>query len=260
MSHSKEELATPAAGTPAALDYYDVTNRSFRLLMFITGTVVSADYASWVLRKRLDGEDWHQISNPDELAQREPGVGTKKLRDQKQALLEMFFLRFVDSFQCYLVDLLRAVLKKQPRVLTSNQPSFSSEYFLQFGTMEELMNDIVESKINSLSYQGFTKLRRWCAERGVSLSVRGDDADAIVELVATRNVITHSRGVIDEKYVRAVKNSRYNVGEVRRLDTDELIDCVTLLNRTVNQTDNAVATKYDLDQVSFAEVSTSTDD
>ncbi len=257
MHDSQKESATPAAGTHAARDYYQVTNRSLGLLMFITGTVVRTDYVARILRKRLGGEDWRDISDPDELAKREPGENTKILRDQKQALLEMFFLRFVHNFECYLVDLLREVLKKQPKVLTDSQPSFSSEYFLQFGTMEELLNDVIESKINNLSYQGFSKLRRWCSERGVPLVVRDEDADAIVELVATRNVLVHSRGVIDRKYVRTVESSRFSIGEVRRLDVDELMERFALLNRTVSQTDQAIAAKFELEQIPLVESSAS---
>lgn len=44
--------------------------------------------------------------------------------------------------------------------------------------------------------------------------------DTLIEIIATRNIITHNRGLIDEKYLRTVNCSDYKFGERRELEVE----------------------------------------
>jgi hypothetical protein len=102
-------------------------------------------------------------------------------------------------------------------MLRTAQPTLSLEYVLQFQTIDALAQDVIEAKVNSLSYQGFPELEAWCDKKGIPLVVPEGEREAVSELIATRNLITHNRGRVDERYLRNVRQSRYRIGDKRTL-------------------------------------------
>ena len=156
----------------------------------------------------------------------------------------MFVARSVDNFERYLVDLIRAVLQKQPAMLKSRQQSLTLEEILQHSTINDLVHSIIEARVNSLSYEGFDSVLQWCVDRGIPLEVPQGKRDDVVELIATRNLIAHSRCIIDERYVRTVRGTTRTVGEVRRLEVEDLEKCMELLTSIVVATDKSAAKKF----------------
>ena len=71
----------------------------------------------------------------------------------------MFLTRIVDNFQVYLTEIIRMVLRKRPEILSGRKQEISLGYILDFNSIESLTQDIIEAKVNSLSYDGFVKLK-----------------------------------------------------------------------------------------------------
>jgi hypothetical protein len=59
--------------------------------------------------------------------------------------------------------------------------------------------------------------------RSVDRLVDSELFDQLADLDATRHVIVHNRSIVDERYVRAVRNSWFSLGEFRSID-DRVID------------------------------------
>jgi hypothetical protein len=266
MSEHREERKTscehadpakfPEVATAAAARYFKASCDTFHLFMFVLQTAVSSDYAQHVASNyfeeaaRSDGNPGAPLgkcaSNPDELATTKQGPRLRFLRERSQTLFEMFTARCVDNFQTYLVDIVRQVLRVRPEMLNSSQPSVSLEEVLKYKDMKEFINDLIERKVNALSSEGFVDLQDWCQKRGIPMLLTNADQDAVVELVATRNLISHGRGLIDERYSRAVRTSTLAVGALRKLKVDYLLNAFALLNRIVTETDSAVAVKFQI--------------
>lgn len=68
----------------------------------------------------------------------------------------------------------------------------------------ELTFDEIEGKVNSLSYDGFGALEDWCIARGVPIVVPEEARDKIIEIIATRNIITYNKGRVDKRFIRAL--------------------------------------------------------
>ena len=64
-------------------------------------------------------KDWKDTT-PLDLAKRDPGPGIRELRKHRQQFVEMFISRSVDNFQCYVVQLVREVLRIRPEILKSS--------------------------------------------------------------------------------------------------------------------------------------------
>ncbi len=247
--HDHDIPEVPKDGTKAAQAYFRAASSDFGLFHFIIDVVLRGDYIAFVAKQALEGRDEYKKVEPSELATTEPGPRTKFLRKNRQVLLEMFLGRLVDNFQAYLVDLVRTVLHAKPAMLSTRQQTLTLEELLRYDRIEDLVHDIIERRVNALTYEGFLELQSWCAERGLEVQVLQADGDAVVELIATRNVIAHNRGLVDEKYMRAAPKVRFNLGEVRELKVDDLFDALALLHRVVAETDRLAAEKFQLSTV-----------
>lgn len=208
--------------------------------------VLHSDFSAYVAKQALDDKEWKD-QDPVKLARFSPGPLTKHLRENRQSLLEMFLARAVDNFQRYLVEMLRETLRKQPAILKSRENSLSLETVLGFTSIDELIHQVIERKVSSLAYQGFMELQEWAADKGIPL--RSSNAMAITELIATRNLIVHNRCIVDEKYLRVVKESALKVGDIRAIEVGDFMNALELLLQAVQEIDAAVASKFNLDLV-----------
>jgi hypothetical protein len=241
-------LPPPTYGTSALEAYTRASMADVRFFSFICDTVISSDYIAHVAKQALDGVELKE-KRPSELAQSEPGTRTIFLRRNSQALLEMFIARLVDNFQKYLVDLIREILRSKPTMLSTKLQTMTLEDVLKHDSIEALVHDVIERRVNTLSYDGFADLQKWCSERGIQIEVAPDKRDSIVELISTRNIIAHNRGFVDERYLRSVNNSKFKVGDCRKLEVDELFRGLKLLNEVVFETDSAAQRKFGLTAV-----------
>lgn len=243
----------PERGSVALLEYYWAVSAHFRLLSLLIDTVLSGDYVVHVAESALDGSEDYKDLSPSELATTDPGPRTRALRQSRQELLEMFLSRLVDNFQVFIVDIVRAVLHEKPEILKSRQQQVSIEYILEFESVDDLVQDLIEGKVNSLTYEGFRDLQDWCDAKGIPLLVPEDQTDAITDLIGLRNLIVHNRCVVDAKYLRTVSGSDLEIGERVEIDIDEVFEHLNLLNTIANTTDAAVCGKFGLERVEISE-------
>ena len=138
------------------------------------------------------------------------------------------------------------VLRKRPEILSGRKQEISIGYILSFNSIESLTQDIIEAKVNSLSYDEFGEIEEWCNGRGIPLLVPDGERDRVVELIATRNLIVHNRAVVDDRFKKAVTSSPFDVGKQRTLEIDDFLDGLDLLNRIVTVSDGAIAGKFSL--------------
>jgi hypothetical protein len=241
----------PSEGTAAALAYVRASYADNRFFHFIIDNVVRGDYVVYVAKQTLDGKDY-KAKNPSDLVRMDPGPRTKYLRENSQVFLEMFVSRLVDNFQKYLVDVIREVLHSKPSMLSTRQQSLTLEEVLKYERIEDLVHDVIERKVNSLSYEGFAEVQKWCAEKGIQIKVPAARQAAVSELIATRNIIAHNRGLVDERYARTVRGSKSQVGTCRILNADYFFNAGSLLNDIVFKTDDATRNKFRLLAVKMA--------
>lgn len=245
------EMNWPERATEQAAEYFDAANKNLGLFHLIVNTVVHVDFVAYTAKRALQEDPRAPAENPikdaGDLAKSNPGKATIALRRNRQELLELFLGRAVDNFQTYIVSIIRAVLRKQPRILSESTYELDVKSILDHGTIDSLVYDLVERKVDELSYRGFEDLQNWCQKRGIPLTVPAGKLDEVIELIATRNLVGHNRGVVDQKYLRIVKGSRFQIGERRRLESDELFAAITLLGQIVETTDEAVASIFGLE-------------
>lgn len=239
----------PKEVSGVAADFLSNLFMDAEFLDFLTDSAVVGDWAAYTLEGALEGS-YEKELKPLDLAKSNPGSRTRFLRLRSQILFEMFLSRLVDNFDVYLVELIREVLQRQPRMLQLQQPSISLEEALSYKSTEELVHRVIERKVADLSYQGFDRLQEWCAARGIPLIVSGAEREAVVKLIGTRNLIAHNRCIIDEQYCAKVGVGLEMVGQRRLITSDDFLRAQALLLRVVLATDIAAIEKFKLGTVS----------
>ena len=125
----------------------------------------------------------------------------------------MLLCRSVDIFLTYLTELLGLIYKTRPEALRSNE-KLSYEEILSCQNFDELVHVMIEERVDSLSYKGFSKLHNDIQEKlGLVLfetNVGFSKANLIVEL---RNVFVHNRGMISRRFQERVPNHPAQIGE-----------------------------------------------
>lgn len=159
------------------------------------------------------------IKKPDELMKKKPGKNTLKLREHSQEFIEMIYSRIVDN---------------------------SIEQILKVDSIEALLKETIESKVSELSNKGFGNIEEWCLSRGIPLVVDKEDKTKIVECIAIRNIIVHNRCYVDEKYTKAVPDSKFMIGSLRELEVNDLYSMINILTRLVTETDHKSIAKFSL--------------
>lgn len=241
-------------GTVSARLYFESAFADYQLYALIIESVMSADYTDFIVDQTREPNMPLRALNPFQVARQEPGKRTQLIRRQMQRFLEIFLSRSVDNLQTYLVDVIREVFKKRPEVLSDHKKELSVSEILTYPSLESMLSAIIETKVQTLAYGGFRKLRDWCTRRGIPLAVRDHDFKDVVELIATRNVIAHNRGVVNDLYASLVANPVFAQGDLRCLQKEDLDKCRLLLGRVVDDSDSAIAAKFSLDTAPISSI------
>lgn len=254
MDDNNLSFTKPETGTSSSLDYFNSISKDLDFFFFIIDTIMISDYIPYHAKMTLDvldgkATDEEFIKSPTELMQKEPGQKIKKLRKHSQEFIEMIFSRIVDNFQVYLVSLIREILVVKPEILHNKQPTVSIEQILKVDSIDSLLQEIIESKVSELSNRGFGNIEEWCLSRGIPIVVNKMDKMKIVEYIAIRNIIVHNRCIVDEKYVKAAEKSKFNVGDLREIEVDELFNMINIFTTLVKETDNSSIEKFGLARI-----------
>jgi hypothetical protein len=198
-------IETPDKFTGSANRFYVDLHKTLRVLILLTEAVIFADNAALVSKKIIDGAvELPNNFDPFVSIGDESGPFKKRLSYVHEALLQMIVVRVVDNFTSYLSDVIRECLKAKPQLLRSKE-TVTLESILQYQSIEEIHEALVDRKIDELAYLGFSRLSEWIEERlGVSELQSFPPATTLVEILEVRNCIVHNRAAMSSKFIRNV--------------------------------------------------------
>lgn len=128
-------------------------------------------------------------------------------------LMEMAFIHLVAAFEAFLTDLARAVLVHRPEMLRSGK-QVTFEEVVDAESKDELISNLADKEIGSLSYFSFRKQALYLEERfGLSLELSDGDLDRLVEAYARRNVLLHNAGVANQQFKDLAPRTDIELGE-----------------------------------------------
>lgn len=115
--------------------------------------------------------------------------------------------RQVDNYLAYLTELIAIVLRTRPETLRSSK-TVAVEEVLKFASIEEFTKDQVESELASLAHKGYLEIKKYFEKFGLKLTKDQKDEKYLIQAIEDRNLFTHRRGIIDQKYLDRLSAAR----------------------------------------------------
>lgn len=158
--------------------------------------------------------------------------------------------RFVDNYLVYIAELIGTLFRSRPEALRSAQTKVSVEQVLRHDSIDDFVEWLADDTVNRLSYDGFGSIADFFEGKfGMPLVADEEVRRSLVEAIAIRNLLTHRRGVVDERFVtmlasEGLNTERYVVGE--RLDPLRHVDSMLAAQRAMADVDARVVLKFGL--------------
>jgi len=247
-SPSHEHALPPAVMTVPCQRYFEDHWRLIGFVGFVSQLATerdeTANIAAKVLYETANDEDEREKHR--QILEQE-GVGAlKTLRSFRQLLLQLVATRGAEDFLLYISELLALVFRSRPETLRSNE-QVRLDLILQHDTMENLVSDLAERKVQSLSYQGIRDVATWVQERlGLKLLSNPVSLDRTVMIIEVRNLIAHNRAVVNRLFLTRVPDSPAAIGDVLNLNVNDVFDDLEFLGQAVADLDERCVAKLGL--------------
>ena len=234
----------------------------YRLLLSIRGTMGLAARAEEVARRAglLVGD------KPTDVGSRRGGPveSMRAFRQELALFLEMALTRATDNFLFYLSELLTLAFKENPEMLKATlgqsgqgrgrqQEVVPLEDVLEYQTIDDLRQAIVERRVTNLSYRGMRSLAEYMdGQLGFAVFEHGDDLNRAVDIVERRNLIVHNRAVVNRHFLTKVPDpTRYQLGVALAFEVNAISDDLYFIANAARRIDARAATKWSLPTISI---------
>jgi hypothetical protein len=153
-------------------------------------------------------------------------------RYTREYLATFTFRQFVSALEAFLFNFLHRLLVHNPWQLSEKQLEFGT--VLKAASREEVISHVILKHLNELKYE---QLREWfvALNKAVRLDCpTEDEIDALAEIKATRDILEHNAGVVNETYRRkAGRKARYEVGDHVEIDDSYHLESWRLIKKVV---------------------------
>jgi len=160
---------------------------------------------------------------------------------------EIMCIRVVDNFLTFISELIQSCMLKRPELLKSSE-MVKIEDVLKHTKRSEIVRYLIDRKINELGYGGIEGIGSFLQSRtGITLTETQEERDLLVLSIELRNIYTHSRGRVNETFMRRIKGiKRISPAPGKRLhaDYDLIVDMANNLFELAARLDQKIAKKF----------------
>jgi hypothetical protein len=236
-------MLKPQPATPALARYLNDHHAFLSFNAYLWRTIVIAQYG------RARSPDMPPIDPaPPEDARSGP---VHEMKEHTQYLSQMTFCRGVDSFLVYVTNLLTMIFEARPEILKSKQQTVSVDFVLEHLAAEDLIQALVERKVNELSYLGMKDVADFF-QRKLHLPLFAEEADLIKATIYVdmRNLITHNRGIVNRIFKQRQPAIPAEIGtQIEFEDGRKVAEILGFLVYCARELDARAAPKFDLETV-----------
>lgn len=187
----------------------------------------------------------------------EGGISKKALKvikydysNHRQLVNELMLSRAVETFDLYVLNILREIFTSKPEILKSDKKVDAST-LIELRTPEEIIFYLAENQISELGYKPLTELRKWIADRtGLDLFISEDIFDIVLFATEVRNLIAHNDCMTNDVIMQRL-GEMYSELEIS--DTGKVIisdewlrKCCYALDGVVFDFDERVCAKFEV--------------
>lgn len=150
----------------------------------------------------------------------------------------------VTIFEGYLGDIIQEILLAHPDILKSGK-QLTAEEVLTLGGRKEMVAYLAEKEVEELQHSPFQKVVKYFDDKfNINLNASIVSPEQITEILATRNIHIHNRGVVNQRFRKLVKGSPLRLGAYKRITREYLMDSISSIETLVRFIDTEARTKY----------------
>jgi hypothetical protein len=223
------------AVTPALASYLNDLHSTLGLQAYLWRIIVKADYGH---------------GDPARLPKRgdpaPPESAVAQMDVHGPVLEEMLFCRGVNSFLTYLADLMTLIYEKYPKKLPSNK-QMTYGFCIEHHLAGDLISALAEETVIGLTHQNFDALAKYFKKNLDLVLFKENIASAKAALsVDSRNIITHSRGIVNRYFIQRNPSFAADLGKRVLLSEDESREMLAHLKYCARQLDLRAIKKFGL--------------
>ena len=221
----------------AIQSFIEYTNSQYQALPIITKTLVanvkmrSKSFESFIKKNNLqeitdEKTGAKGVSVPKELA---PDI-SKLINAVNKSYLTAKIVKtnsvvaIVSQYDAFLSELIRIYYSITPQAFDDSDKKFSIGQVLQFGTIEDFKNHLIEKDVESILRSSHTDQIDWLAKKlDIPLTKNLDIYPDFVEITERRNLFVHANGRVSKQYIKVC--SDYKVKNIEDIKVDQYLDC-----------------------------------
>jgi len=193
-------------------------------------------------------------------------VGKRKFAERTDAQLREIYSRFIErelyenlivtavsQFESFLFSALRLIIFRYPKKLNLNvggleiEKTIPLDLLLNADSKEDAVRQVIEQTLNRISYAGPTAYLGYL--KGITHVDTTDTAfNDFFEIKATRDLIIHNLGVINETYLTKVreadKTPRGPIGDRIPIDDLYFSHCIATLKQLSSALDKGISANF----------------
>jgi hypothetical protein len=251
LAHMHRKVFVPKTGTASAKDFYSSWHDINRLFDFVLYLAGSADKVSELAHRAIVSvEDDTEKKAEMESKWKSRQSALDELKRNRQLFVETILVRHIENFINYLSSVLFEIFVSRPETLKSSDKVEISKV-LEHESIDSLVREIAETKVNSLSYSSFAKLAEHFQDRFHISLASAEDVAFIHEYIEIRNISVHNRCCINKRFIARTGLDESKLGKKKELYGGDLDRLIPKLVEVVAKIDLAVRRKMKVKGVRF---------
>lgn len=178
-----------------------------------------------------------------------PNLGLEKLKRFSRVNSKSLTNSCIDLFLWYIADVLKAAIRRRPDLLRSNE-QIKIDEILDYTSRKELIDYLVDRKINALAYGGIFGIEAYIKERlGLDLFPTEAHRKSLKFYNEVRNVNAHNRGYANSIFIKRVNGTLehdFVDGDHVDVDFDDLSKLYGYILEIVEAFDRQIAKKFSI--------------
>jgi len=177
---------------------------------------------------------------PDEVDRLYKKINT--LRGYTTTVYEMALVYCIAQFEAFLNDLTRLLLTYYWKTLITKHKTMNYEEVLKFESMDELKSSLIEKEVMAFSHLSIMDKVKYYEDKfhvkfsytrqdGIRKNWNCIEKETLVKSFATRNIILHNGGVINEKYISLTDEPKSKIGSIIIIDNKNSMDLMSVVFR-----------------------------
>jgi hypothetical protein len=243
--------AHPKLGTSSAKDFYSSWHDINRLFDFVLHLAGRSDHVAEIAHKAIVSvEDDEEKKQEMEAKWKERRSALDELKRNRQLFVETILVRHVENFINYLSSVLFEIFVTRPETLRSSDKVEISKV-LEHESIDSLVREIAEIKVDALSYSSFAKLSEYFEDRFHIALASNEDVALIHKYIEMRNISVHNRCYINKRFISRTGLDESSLGKKKELYSNDLDVLIPKLAEVVKSIDLAVRKKMKVKGVRF---------